>query len=92
MATKKYVSLEKLTKYDELIKAKIAADDATTLASAKSHAEAYADSLAVNYDVAGAAAQAKSDVIGTSADESSVSTVYGIIIPGFCQEAANLIK
>ena len=30
-----------------------------------------------NFDTKGAAAQAKSDVIGTSADESSVSTVYG---------------
>lgn len=50
--TKKYVSLDKLGLYDEKIKAKIAADDATTLASAKS----YADGLASNYDAAGAAA------------------------------------
>lgn len=49
--TKKYVSLEKLGLYDEKIKAKIAADDATTLAAAKT----YADGLAVNYDAAGAA-------------------------------------
>ena len=50
--TKKYVSLDKLGLYDEKIKEKIAADDATTLASAKS----YADGLASNYDAAGAAA------------------------------------
>lgn len=52
MSTKKYVSLAKLTKYDELLKAKMAADDATALQSAKD----YADSLATNYDAAGAAA------------------------------------
>ena len=50
--TKKYVSLDKLSLYDEKIKAKIAADDAATLKSAKD----YADSLADNYDAAGAAA------------------------------------
>lgn len=55
--TKKYVSLDKLGLYDEKIKAKIAADDATTLASAKS----YADGLAVNYDAAGSAATAEAN-------------------------------
>lgn len=55
--TKKYVSLDKLSLYDEKIKAKIAADDAATLASAKS----YADGLAVNYDEAGAAATAEAN-------------------------------
>jgi hypothetical protein len=35
MANKKYVSLAKLTKYDELLKAKMAADDAAALAAAK---------------------------------------------------------
>ena len=39
MATKKYLSLERLTEYDELLKAKIAADDAATLESAKSYAD-----------------------------------------------------
>ena len=52
MATKKYVSLEKLAKYDELLKAKIKTDDDAVLASAKS----YADGLADNYDAAGSAA------------------------------------
>ena len=52
MATKKYVSLEKLGLYDEKIKAKIAADDAATLAAAKAHAESLGD----NYDAAGSAA------------------------------------
>lgn len=55
--TKKYVSLDKLSLYDEKIKAKIAADDAATLASAKS----YADGLAVNYDAAGSAATAEAN-------------------------------
>lgn len=57
MAEKKYISLAKLTQYDEKIKTKIAADDATTLAGAKS----YADSLATNYDAAGAAATAETN-------------------------------
>ncbi|MBO5828724.1 MAG: hypothetical protein J6R59_09765 [Paludibacteraceae bacterium] len=51
MATKKYVSLEKLGLYDEKIKKVITDGDAASLASAKS----YADSLATNYDAAGSA-------------------------------------
>lgn len=57
MATKKYVSLEKLTKYDELLKAKMAADDAVVLASANKYTD---DSIKL-CDVAGAAASALSD-------------------------------
>lgn len=52
MATKKYVSLEKLSLYDEKIKKVIADSDATVLANAN----AFAESLAENYDAAGAAA------------------------------------
>lgn len=55
--TKKYVSLDKLGKYDELLKAKMAADDASTLAAAKS----YAAGLETNYDAAGAATTAESN-------------------------------
>lgn len=55
--TKKYVSLDKLGVYDQLIKAKIAADDATQLKAAKD----YADSLADNYDAAGSASSALAD-------------------------------
>ena len=57
MATKKYVSLEKLGLYDEKIKKVISDGDAAALASAK----AYADGLAVNYDAAGAAATAEAN-------------------------------
>lgn len=39
MAQKKYVSIEKLTKYDELLKAKIASDDAAVLKSAKDYTD-----------------------------------------------------
>lgn len=61
MATeKKYVSLSKLTKYDELLKAKMAADDAATLASAKE----YADSLTTNYESAGSVTSAKTELQG----------------------------
>lgn len=60
MATKKYVSLEKLTKYDELLKAKMAADDAAALKSAKD----YADSLAGNYEATGSVATAKEELQG----------------------------
>lgn len=58
MAQKKYVSIEKLTKYDELLKAKIAADDAGILAQAKAHAEGLSD----NYEAAGSVATAKEDL------------------------------
>lgn len=53
MATteKKFLDLTGLTTYDEKIKQKMTADDATTLQSAKS----YADGLADNYDAAGTA-------------------------------------
>lgn len=57
MATKKYVSLDKLTKYDTLIKSHIDTKDAATLKSAKD----YADGLASNYEVAGAAATAEAN-------------------------------
>lgn len=50
--TRKYVSLDKLAKYDALLKTKMAADDAAVLASAKE----FATNLASNYDAAGAAA------------------------------------
>lgn len=69
-ATKKYVSLEKLTKYDELLKAKMATDDKSTLDSAK----AYADGLASNYESAGSVNSAKTelqgkiDAVGTKTD------------------------
>lgn len=68
--TKKYVSLEKLTKYDELLKAKMATDDKSTLDSAK----AYADGLASNYESAGSVNSAKTelqgkiDAVGTKTD------------------------
>lgn len=57
MATKKYVSLEKLGLYDEKIKKVITDGDAAALDSAK----AYADGLATNYDAAGAASTAESN-------------------------------
>lgn len=49
--TKKYVSLDKLSLYDEKIKKYLADADAAALKSAKD----YADGLAANYDAAGAA-------------------------------------
>lgn len=52
MATKKYVSLDKLGLYDGKIKALISTKDAETLDAAKT----YANGLATNYDAAGAAA------------------------------------
>ena len=58
MATeRKYLSLEKLGLYDEKIKKVIADGDAASLKSAKD----YADSLATNYEVAGAAATAEAN-------------------------------
>ena len=58
MAKEKVLTLTGLTKYDEEIKKKIVADDATTLASAKE----YADGLGVQYDPAGTA-QTKVDAL-----------------------------
>ena len=55
MATKKYVSLDKLNLYDEKIKKVISDGDAAALDSAK----AYADGLAVNYEAAGSVASAQ---------------------------------
>lgn len=52
MATKKYVSIEKLGLYDEKIKGVISAGDAAALQEAKD----YADGLASNYDAVGTAA------------------------------------
>lgn len=63
--TKKYVSLEKLGLYDEKIKKVITDGDAASLASAKE----YANGLASNYDVAGAAATAKSEAIAAAKTE-----------------------
>lgn len=71
--TKKYISLDKLGVYDEKIKGVISAGDAAALKSAKE----YADSLASNYDAAGAAAtvQGKLDeeVIRAKAEEERIA-------------------
>lgn len=55
MSTKKYVSLEKLSLYDEKIKKVITDGDAAALAAAKT----YADGLAGNYEAAGSVNTAK---------------------------------
>lgn len=46
MATKKFLSLERLQEYDTLIKTKVAEDNASTLASAKSYTDSKASGLA----------------------------------------------
>ena len=51
MAENKFLSLQGLSTYDEVIKQEISTGDESTLSSAKS----YADGLAVNYDPAGTA-------------------------------------
>lgn len=60
MATKKYVSFDKLSLYDEKIKKVISDADAAALKSAKD----YADSLAGNYEAAGAVNTAKTELQG----------------------------
>lgn len=67
MATKKYVSLEKLGLYDEKIKKHIADADAAALAAAKE----YAEGLGSNYDAAGAAATAKAEAIEAAKTETT---------------------
>lgn len=59
MAEKKFLDLAGLGKYDEKIKAKIAADDAKVLTDAKE----YSDGLATNYDPAGSATTAKTEAV-----------------------------
>jgi hypothetical protein len=59
MATKKYLSLERLAEYDALIKDKIAADDATTLASANTYADS---AVASQIGVHNASTEAHSDI------------------------------
>ena len=61
MSTKKYVSLDKLTKYNELLQAKMSAADAQVLADAK----AWAESLSTNYEAAGTVASAKEELQGS---------------------------
>lgn len=46
MATKKFLSLERLTEYDGLIKSKISEGDASTLSSAKSYTDSKTSNLA----------------------------------------------
>ena len=65
MATKKYVSLDKLGLYDEKIKKYLSDADGVVLDSAKD----YADGLADNYEVAGAAATAKSEAVAAAKTE-----------------------
>lgn len=67
MSTKKYVSFDKLSLYDEKIKKVITDSDDAVLQSAKD----YADGLADNYDVAGAAATAKSEAIAAANQETT---------------------
>ena len=87
--TKKYVSLDKLSLYDEKIKKVIADADAAALASAKE----YANSLATNYDVAGSAATVQGEldkeVIRAKAREdeidgkvSTLGTLVGVLPEG----------
>jgi hypothetical protein len=52
----------------------VAVDPAGAAAAAQTAAEAYADSLASNYDAAGSAA----NVLGTSSDTAANMTVYGV--------------
>ena len=65
--TKKYVSLDKLSLYDEKIKKVISDADAATLAAANAAAEA----LGSNYEVAGAAATAQANAIAAAAEDAA---------------------
>lgn len=62
---KKYVSLDKLSLYDEKIKKYLADADAAVLAESKE----YSNSLADNYDAAGSAATAKTEAIAAAKTE-----------------------
>ena len=87
--TKKYVSLDKLSLYDEKIKKVITDADAAALQSAKD----YADSLAGNYEAAGTVASAKTELQGkidavsaanvaTQAEVDALETLVGVLPEG----------
>ena len=69
MSIKKYVSLEKLSLYNDKIKGVISGGDEKTLDDAK----AYADSLAGNYEPSGSVATAKSEL------QSDIEALVGVI-------------
>ena len=73
--THTYISLDKLTRYDGKIKGVISAGNAATLASAQS----YADGLATNYDAAGTAATAVSNLANgaVAANTAAIATLNG---------------
>lgn len=64
------------TVLDGITEAKVTAWDAAE-GNAKAYAKEYADDLAGNYDVAGAAATAKTELIGTDADTKEANTIKG---------------
>lgn len=66
---KKYLSLDKLSKYDVKIKEVISTGDEATLASAKE----YADGLASNYEPVGSVATAKNELDGKIATVSAAA-------------------
>lgn len=87
--TRKYVSLDKLSLYDEKIKGLINSKDAATLADAK----AYADSLAPNYEAAGSVNTAKTELqknidavsaanIATQGEVDALETLVGTLPTG----------
>lgn len=75
--TKKYVSLDKLSLYDDKIKKYLADADTATLDSAKEYAKNYADSLATNYDAAGSAATAESNA--NTYTDGKITEVNGVV-------------
>lgn len=82
--TKKYVSLDKLGLYNEKINKVISDGDAATLAAAAQAAEA----LGVNYDVAGAAASAKSEAIAHADSEIAKTNAAVATAQGAAEAAA----
>lgn len=67
MATKKYLSLERLTEYDALIKAKIAEDDSSTLSSANEYTDEAIAAIEIS-DISVSATQTKASTEYTEED------------------------
>lgn len=82
--TKKYISLDKLGLYNEKINKVISDGDAATLAAAAKAAEA----LGVNYDVAGAAATAKTEAIAHADAEIAKTNAAVATAQGAAEAAA----
>ena len=90
MATKKYLSLERLTEYDELIKAKIKSGDDATLASAKSYTDTEVSKIKSGTVVVKEAEHAETANNATNAATASDAEKLGGQLPSYYAKASDI--